>query len=98
VEDAAIADIRALAGEMPVPATSIYSRTDGVVSWRTSLGGETPNNENIEVVGASHFGLGFNPAVLWAVADRLGQARGVFNRFVPGGPFALAYRVGAPAP
>jgi hypothetical protein len=48
--------------------------------------------ENIEVVGASHLGLGFNPAVLWAVADRLSQAEGAFARFSPKGPFALAYR------
>ena len=25
---------RAIAGDLPVPATSIYSRTDGIVNWR----------------------------------------------------------------
>jgi pimeloyl-ACP methyl ester carboxylesterase len=31
-------DIReAIAGDLPVPATSIYSRTDGIVNWHTSL-------------------------------------------------------------
>src|SRR4030088_2701425 len=34
----AIPEIRkAIAGDMPVPATSIYSRTDGIVNWRTSV-------------------------------------------------------------
>jgi pimeloyl-ACP methyl ester carboxylesterase len=59
----------------PVPTTSIYSRTDGVVAWRGSIQAPAPHNprtENIEVV-ASHFGIGLNPSAWWAVADRLGQ-------------------------
>jgi hypothetical protein len=62
------------------------------VHWRTSQVKEHPEAENIEVVGASHLGLGFNPAVLWAVADRLSQAEGVFTPFARKGPFAMAYR------
>jgi pimeloyl-ACP methyl ester carboxylesterase len=92
VDDAHPDDISALAGDMPVPATSIFSRTDGVVHWRTSQVKEHETAENIEVVGASHLGLGFNPAVLWALADRLAQAEGGFRRFTPRGPFAMAYR------
>jgi len=91
VDHARAEDVAALAGPLPVPATSIYSRTDGVVHWRTSLMAESATAENIEVVGASHLGLGFNPAVLWAIADRLAQAEGVFGRFARRGPFALAY-------
>jgi pimeloyl-ACP methyl ester carboxylesterase len=59
----------------PVPTTSIFSRTDGVVAWRGSLqapADHNPHTENIEVV-ASHFGIGLNPSAWWAVADRLGQ-------------------------
>ncbi len=97
VDEAAIEDVAALAGDMPVPATSIYSRTDGIVSWRTSLMREAADAENIEVIGASHLGLGFNPAVLWAVADRLSQAEGAFARFTRKGPYALAYRADAAA-
>ena len=97
VDDAAMEDVMALAGEMPVPATSIYSRTDGVVSWQTSVMQPSPRSENIEVIGASHMGLGFNPAVLWAVADRLAQADGVFRPFGRKGPYALAYGSTAPA-
>lgn len=56
----------------PVPTTSIYSRTDGVVAWPCSLNEAAPHTENIEVV-ASHFGIGLNPLSLTAMADRLKQ-------------------------
>jgi hypothetical protein len=91
-EHARPADIEALAGDLPVPATSIYSRTDGIVHWRTSRGQPSDNAENIEVWGASHIGLGVNPAVVWAVADRLAQPDGQFTPFGHTGPFSLAYR------
>jgi pimeloyl-ACP methyl ester carboxylesterase len=91
VDDARSEDVAALAGDLKVPATSIYSRTDGIVHWRTSLVREAARAENIEVRGASHLGLGVNPAVLWAVADRLSQPEGVFVPFNRKGPFALAY-------
>jgi pimeloyl-ACP methyl ester carboxylesterase len=55
-----------------VPATAIYTRTDGVVRWFQCIEQIGPNRENIEVRG-SHSGLGFNPAVLFAVSDRLAQ-------------------------
>lgn len=64
----------------PVPTTSIYSRTDGVVAWQCSLERPGPQTENIEVQ-ASHLGLGFNPAVLYAVADRLAQPEGGWKPF-----------------
>jgi pimeloyl-ACP methyl ester carboxylesterase len=81
----------AIAGDLPVPATSIYSRTDGIVNWRTSLLRPSDTAENIEVHLASHIGLGVNPAALWAVADRLAQAEGEFRQFDRSGPFAIAY-------
>lgn len=65
-----------------VPATSIYSRSDGVVAWRASLQPEGPLAENIEVVG-SHVGLGVHAPVLYALADRLAQAEGRWHRFEP---------------
>ena len=37
----------AIAGDLPVPATSIYSRTDGIVNWRTSLLRPSATAENI---------------------------------------------------
>jgi hypothetical protein len=85
-------DIRqAIAGDLPVPATSIYSRTDGIVNWHTSLLRPSGTAENIEVYFASHIGLGVNPAALWAVADRLAQPEGEFKHFDRSGPFAIAY-------
>jgi pimeloyl-ACP methyl ester carboxylesterase len=82
---------QAIAGDLPVPVTSIYSRTDGIVNWRTSLLRPSDTAENIEVHLASHIGLGVNAAALWAVADRLAQAEGEFHPFDRSGPFAIAY-------
>ncbi len=67
----------------PVPTTSIFSRTDGVVAWQASLQQPSrahPQTENIEVV-ASHLGLGMNPATWWAVADRLAQSPETWRPF-----------------
>jgi len=74
----------------PVPLTSIYSRTDGVVAWRACLEQEGPAAENVEVRG-SHCGLGHNPAALWAVADRLAQPEGQWSRFAPGRALQALY-------
>jgi pimeloyl-ACP methyl ester carboxylesterase len=82
---------RAIAGDLPVPTTSIYSRTDGIVNWRTCLLRPSDAAENIEVRLASHVGLGVNAAALWAVADRLAQTEGQFEPFSRSGPFAIAY-------
>ena len=68
--------------ELLVPATAIYSRTDGVVRWHRCLEAEGPLRESIEVRG-SHSGLGFNPAVLIAVADRLHQREDRWRPFRP---------------
>ena len=75
---------KALAAPPPIPCTSIYSRTDGVVAWRACLQPEGPQSENVEV-RASHLGLGFNPAALWVVADRLAQPLGTWTPFRPRG-------------
>lgn len=72
-----------LPGAPPVPTTSIFSRTDGVVAWPASIQAPCPINphtENLEVI-ASHLGLGLNPSAWWAVADRLSQIEGHWKRF-----------------
>jgi pimeloyl-ACP methyl ester carboxylesterase len=81
----------AIAGDLPMPASSIYSRSDGIVNWHTCLLHASERAENIEVLFASHIGLGVNPAALWAVADRLAQPEGEFWPFDRAGPFAIAY-------
>lgn len=74
-------DLRAAFRPMlEMPTTSIYSRTDGVVSWQSSLIRSTPTSQNIRVIG-SHVGLGFNPSVMFAVADRLAQPSGTWRPF-----------------
>jgi pimeloyl-ACP methyl ester carboxylesterase len=82
---------QAIAGDLPVPTTSIYSRSDGVVNWRTCRLRPSDTAENIEVHLASHVGLGVNAAALWATADRLAQPEGQFTQFDRSGPFAIAY-------
>jgi pimeloyl-ACP methyl ester carboxylesterase len=70
-------------GAPPVPTTSLYSRSDGVVAWQGSIQAPcliNPHTENIEVV-ASHIGIGLNPSAWWAVADRLAQPEGQWQPF-----------------
>jgi pimeloyl-ACP methyl ester carboxylesterase len=70
------------AGALSVPATSIYTKYDGIVSWRSCLDEVGPQSENVAVI-ASHVGLGHNPAALWVIADRLAQPEGHWRPFVP---------------
>jgi pimeloyl-ACP methyl ester carboxylesterase len=78
---------------LPMPSTAIFSRTDGVVSWRACLDNEAEDNENVEVPG-SHVGLLHNPAVLYVIADRLAQPAGVQRPFDVGGWRRLLARPG----
>ncbi len=88
----------------PVPTTSIWSPTDGVVAWRCSVETRRILAENI-VVDSSHLGLGAHPAALYAIADRLAQPEGQWEpfhrdgwrRFVYGDPKQQARREGAPS-
>ena len=59
----------------PVPTTSIYSKSDGVVSWRGCIEKRTSRSENVEVP-ASHLGIVSHPQVLRIVANRLAQPEG----------------------
>ena len=63
-----------------LPCTSILSKSDGIVAWPMSLIPHGGLSENIEV-RSSHFGMGVNPIVLWAIADRLAQAEGAWTPF-----------------
>lgn len=73
---------------LEVPATSIYTRTDGVVPWESCTEPPSARSESIEVMG-SHSGLGHNPAVLWIIADRLAQTEGAWRPFRARGPIRL---------
>lgn len=74
--------VKQLAQSISVPSTSIYTRTDGVVSWRACLEEEGEGRENIEV-NTTHIGLGFHAPALWVIADRLAQRPGVWEPFRP---------------
>jgi pimeloyl-ACP methyl ester carboxylesterase len=60
----------------PVPTTSIFSRGDGVVAWEACRHASPGRRDvqDLEVEG-SHLGMGWNPAVMRVVADRLAQRR-----------------------
>ena len=75
----------------PLPTTSIFSRSDGIVAWRCSLNEPGPMAENIEVP-ASHVGMGINPIVLYAIADRLAQPDGQWQPFQVSGLRRLFFR------
>ena len=64
----------------PVPTTSIFSRSDGIVAWQCCLQQPGERTESIEVP-ASHLGIGMNPAAWYAVADRLAQRDGKWRPF-----------------
>ena len=70
----------------PVPSTSIYSKSDGLVPWQMCVERESADSENIEVDGATHRGLPAHPKVLEAITNRLAQPEGEWRAF------------GAPAP
>ena len=83
--------LRALMRRTPrVPSTSILSKSDGIVAWPMSVVAQTEQSENIQV-SASHLGMGANPAVLWAIADRLAQAEGRWKAFDRSGWRSLLY-------
>ena len=67
-------------GVPAVPSTAVFTKADGVVPWRSCVDVPGPRSENIEVYG-SHCGLGYNPAVLGIVADRLRLPPGEWQSF-----------------
>jgi pimeloyl-ACP methyl ester carboxylesterase len=69
-----------------VPSTAIYSRRDGIVSWRACIEPETDLHQNVEV-RCAHLGFGVDPATLWLIADRIAVPAGLRRRFRP--PAAL---------
>jgi hypothetical protein len=73
----------------PVPTTSIYSKSDGIVNWRGCIEKRTDHSESVEV-DASHLGMVNHPAVLRIIANRLAQPEGSWR------PLRRAERIGRP--
>jgi pimeloyl-ACP methyl ester carboxylesterase len=69
-----------IADPPPVPSTAIVSRSDGIAGHHACREAPAAQAENIEVMG-SHIGLGMNPLVLFAIADRLAQREGAWRNF-----------------
>lgn len=82
--------LREVSSAPAVPTTAIYTRADGVVAWQNCVEAPGQETDNIEVRG-SHCGLGVNPAVLYAVADRLAQDEDDWHPFERSGLKALVY-------
>lgn len=63
-----------------VPMTAVYSLTDAVVSSDIA---RLPPGAGVENIGvtASHLGMGFNPAILYLIADRLRQPEELWQPF-----------------
>lgn len=72
----------------PVPTTSIFSKADGIVSWRGCIEKKGQRSESVEV-GASHLGMVSHPEVLRIVANRLAQPEGQWR------PLRRSERLGA---
>ncbi|MDD3797795.1 MAG: alpha/beta hydrolase [Novosphingobium sp.] len=75
---------------LPVPSSAIFSKSDGAVAWRNCVSETDSITENIEV-HSSHSGFSANPAVFYAVADRLAQPEQGWCKFVPSGPYAAFF-------
>ncbi|MFN0182431.1 MAG: esterase/lipase family protein [Aquabacterium sp.] len=88
--DADPAQMQRLREPPPVPTTSIYSKSDGIVAWGCSVNDPAPRVENIEIP-ASHCGMGMNPLALFALADRLAQDPAAWQPFERGGLRRLFY-------
>ncbi len=68
---------------LDVPTTSVYSRHDRIVPWQASLiDDRAPRHQNVES-RSTHLTLGFDPAVLHLINDRVGQRPDQWAPFVP---------------
>lgn len=67
---------------VPVPSTTVWTRTDGVVPGLACRQTIRHEAEVVQVKG-SHIGLGANPAVFYLIADRLALPRGHWHPFDP---------------
>jgi len=65
----------------PVPCTSIYSTSDGVVPWEMCVENESAMSENVQVPAATHLELAAHPKVLEIVTDRLAQPENEWRPF-----------------
>ena len=75
--------VRQLALPLPVPSTSIYSRTDGVVRL-AGLPGSRKVRSGERRGARRAYRARLQPVALWVIADRLAQPLGAWAPFRPG--------------
>jgi hypothetical protein len=99
ISDKARDVVEALRRPLPVPCTAIYSRTDGITSWRSCVLDDGERCENI-AVPSSHVGLVSNPMALAALVDRLAQDPDDIAAFAWGSALrrSVFARLGRPTP
>lgn len=73
--------LKRIAEPPPVPFTSLYSKSDGVVHWQCSIEQDGELSESIEIPGASHLGLGHNPISMYVIANRLQQEKDTWKPY-----------------
>lgn len=70
-----------LVEQSPVPTTSIFSLSDGVVDGRACIRPGNHHTQNIELRDVSHCGLGLHPMAFRIVADRLAHPQGQWSPY-----------------
>lgn len=77
LHDSALLEIQDEIARTPaVPVTAIYSKTDGILDWRSCLQDETETCVNVEVPGA-HSSMGSNPVAQREIALALARIGGL---------------------
>lgn len=79
-------DLARLRGPLPVPATSLYTRDDGIVAWQTCFAADAAcDTETAIEVGGAHVSIGCNPQALALVAQLLTGGVGPTPQAAAGG-------------
>ncbi len=65
---------------MPVPTTSVFSRSDPWFDWRDCIQPESPDCEDVAIV-SSHFGMATNALAYHVIADRLALLPGHWSAY-----------------
>ncbi len=68
---------------LPVPCTSVYSKTDSIVAWQISVGAAGRQQQSVHLP-VSHVGMAFSPLVYSLLLDRLQQAEDNWQDYEPG--------------
>ncbi len=63
-------DPASIAMPPPVPSTAVYSKSDGIVHWKSCVEQDSDTTDSVEVV-AAHCALGLNASALGIVAEKL---------------------------